>query len=127
VPWLVLNCLNRSELEECVVVEGEGVGRYCPHCARVQPAKLVQALAAAVEKLGLINYEQTEVVEVAPDEAGERSLADHPDLPGAFQRGKQGARLSWPPTNPPMVVCTEIPNSPDCPRWTALRRSNHVT
>jgi glycine/D-amino acid oxidase-like deaminating enzyme len=39
---------------------------YTPHCARVQPARLVQGLAAAAERAGAIVYESTPVVGISP-------------------------------------------------------------
>ncbi|TAM89177.1 MAG: FAD-dependent oxidoreductase [Jatrophihabitans sp.] len=39
---------------------------YTPHCAALQPAKLVRGLAAAVERRGGVIYEQTPVTGIAP-------------------------------------------------------------
>jgi glycine/D-amino acid oxidase-like deaminating enzyme len=41
-------------------------GTYTPHCAAVQPAKLVRGLAEAVERRGVTVYEQTRVRALAP-------------------------------------------------------------
>jgi glycine/D-amino acid oxidase-like deaminating enzyme len=46
---------------------GDGRGAlFTPHCARVQPAKLVQGLAAAAERAGAVIHESTPVTEIAP-------------------------------------------------------------
>lgn len=39
---------------------------FTPHCARIQPAKLVRGLARVVERLGVAIYEQTPVHSIAP-------------------------------------------------------------
>jgi glycine/D-amino acid oxidase-like deaminating enzyme len=41
-------------------------GTYTPDCARIQPAKLVRGLAAAVRGRGVTIYERTKVVTLAP-------------------------------------------------------------
>ena len=37
---------------------------HTPHCARIQPARLVRGLADAVERLGVQIYEQSPVTEI---------------------------------------------------------------
>jgi glycine/D-amino acid oxidase-like deaminating enzyme len=39
---------------------------YTPHCARIQPARLVRGLARAVERRGVAVYEQTAATSIAP-------------------------------------------------------------
>jgi glycine/D-amino acid oxidase-like deaminating enzyme len=39
---------------------------YSPHCARIHPAKLVRGLARAVEAYGVMIYEQTTAMSIAP-------------------------------------------------------------
>ena len=41
-------------------------GTYTPHCAAVDPARLVRGLAEVVERRGVTLYEQTEVHAIAP-------------------------------------------------------------
>jgi len=41
-------------------------GTYTPHCAAVDPARLVRGLAEVVERRGVTLYEQTEVRTIAP-------------------------------------------------------------
>ena len=41
-------------------------GTYTPHCAAVDPARLVRGLAEVVERQGVTLYEQTEVRSIAP-------------------------------------------------------------
>ena len=57
--------IEGPELEERVRVEGASGARFTPHCARIQPARLVRGLAARVEKLGATIYEQTRATGLA--------------------------------------------------------------
>lgn len=58
--------LEADGLAERVRIQG-GVGAlFSPHCARVQPAKLVRGLAAAVERAGATIYEQTPALKLEP-------------------------------------------------------------
>jgi glycine/D-amino acid oxidase-like deaminating enzyme len=58
--------LEAPELERRVAVD-RGLGAlFTPHCARVQPAKLAVGLAAAVERQGVLIYEQSPVGSLEP-------------------------------------------------------------
>ena len=61
--------LDRDELARRVRVAGAQLALFSPHGARVQPAKLVAGLAAAVERLGVTIYERTPVLEIRAHEA----------------------------------------------------------
>ena len=50
-------------------IAGGKAALWSPHCARIQPAKLVRGLASVVEKLGVSIFEGTEVTEIRPHEA----------------------------------------------------------
>jgi glycine/D-amino acid oxidase-like deaminating enzyme len=56
--------LSREELEQRLAVAGALGGTFSPHVARVQPAKLLAGLAAAVERLGVRIHEGTPVGEI---------------------------------------------------------------
>ncbi len=58
--------LTRSELGERVHVRGAVGGGFTPHCARVDPAKLVRGLAAACDAAGVEIYEDTAVTDLRP-------------------------------------------------------------
>jgi glycine/D-amino acid oxidase-like deaminating enzyme len=58
--------LDEAQLEARVQVDGGRGALYSPHCARVQPARLVQGLAAAAERAGAVIHESTPVTAVAP-------------------------------------------------------------
>jgi glycine/D-amino acid oxidase-like deaminating enzyme len=51
--------LSRSEAGERVAAAGVLGGVFSPHCARIQPAKLVRGLASAAERAGVEIYEHT--------------------------------------------------------------------
>ncbi|MGA2013707.1 MAG: FAD-binding oxidoreductase [Solirubrobacteraceae bacterium] len=60
-PELAWQLLDRDALHERVTVRNGLGALYTPHCARVQPARLVQGLAAAAERAGATIYETTPV------------------------------------------------------------------
>jgi glycine/D-amino acid oxidase-like deaminating enzyme len=62
--------LGPAELAGRVRIPGGLGGLYSPHCARIQPAKLVTGLAAAVERAGVEIYEATPVTRIDPGQAG---------------------------------------------------------
>ena len=57
--------LDVDEAAARVRVAGLRGARYTPHCARVQPAKLVRGLAAAVERHGGTIHEGTAALDIA--------------------------------------------------------------
>ena len=58
--------IDSDEVRSRVAVEGVRGALYTPHCARIQPAKLVQGLADAAERAGATIHESTRAVELAP-------------------------------------------------------------
>jgi glycine/D-amino acid oxidase-like deaminating enzyme len=64
-----LRTLTGPELEAMVHVQGARAATFTPHVARVQPARLVTGLAAAVERRGATIYEGTPVLEISPHRA----------------------------------------------------------
>jgi glycine/D-amino acid oxidase-like deaminating enzyme len=58
--------LGAEEAAARVRVHGIRGARFTPHCARVQPAKLVRGLAAAVERHGATIYEGTPALALEP-------------------------------------------------------------
>jgi glycine/D-amino acid oxidase-like deaminating enzyme len=105
--------LSKEELEERVVIEGARAGMFSPHCARVQPAKLVQGLADVVERLGVPIYEGTTVTEIKPGRAvTDRGTVRAPVvlrcLEG-FTASIAGERRNWLPMNSSMIVTEPLP------------------
>lgn len=107
--------LTLSELNNRIVVDGARAGLFSPDCARVQPAKLVQGLAAAVERLGVVIYEQTTVKEIKPRLVRtDRGVVKAPIvlrcLEG-FTAGIKGQRRGWLPMNSSMIVTEPLPDA----------------
>ncbi|MEO8519320.1 MAG: FAD-binding oxidoreductase [Dermatophilaceae bacterium] len=109
-----LQVLDAAGLADRVKVAGGQGAFWSPHCARVQPAKLVRGLASAVEKLGVSIFEGTEVTEIRPHEAVTRHGTVHASyviraLEG-FTANVESPRL-WLPMNSSMLVTAPIPES----------------
>jgi glycine/D-amino acid oxidase-like deaminating enzyme len=61
-----LSLLSSAEARERVAATDVLGGTYTPHCAAVDPARLVRGLADVVERRGVRIHEQTRVVGLAP-------------------------------------------------------------
>ncbi|MFP5350961.1 MAG: NAD(P)/FAD-dependent oxidoreductase [Actinomycetota bacterium] len=60
--------LTAAELSLRLRVRGALGARFTPHCARIQPARLVRGLADVVERRGAVIYEKTPVTEIGQGE-----------------------------------------------------------
>lgn len=65
----VVRMLDRDEAIGRVAASGVLGATYTPHCAALNPAKLVRGLARAVEQRGVVVYEGTAVDSIAPGRA----------------------------------------------------------
>ncbi len=63
---LAWELLNADQLGRRVQVADPRGALYSPHCARVQPARLVDGLAAAAERAGAVIHESTRVKHISP-------------------------------------------------------------
>ncbi|MEJ3659232.1 FAD-dependent oxidoreductase [Actinomycetes bacterium KLBMP 9759] len=105
--------LSRAEVHERVRVEGAMGGILNPHCARVQPAKLVRGVADAVRRLGVTIHEGTEVTAIAPG----RAVTAHGTVRAehvlrcleGYTAGLPGSRREWLPMNSSMIVTEPLP------------------
>jgi glycine/D-amino acid oxidase-like deaminating enzyme len=107
--------LEPAEVAERIHVEGARGGVWTPHAARVQPAKLVQGLAAVVERLGVRIYERTparavEQGTVTTDRGVVRARHVLTCLEG-FTAGLAGHRRTWLPLNSAMIATAPLPES----------------
>jgi glycine/D-amino acid oxidase-like deaminating enzyme len=107
-----LVALERAALEQRIHVAGARAGAFNPHCARVQPAKLVQGLARAVEALGVTIHESTAVDSVQPGAAiSDRGTVRAPTvltcLEG-FTASLAGHRRDWLALNSAMVATAPL-------------------
>ena len=106
--------LSRDELDARVRVAGARGAVFTPHCARVQPAKLVRGLAEVVERGGATIYEQTTVTQI---EAG-RAITDRGRVSApvvlrcleGFTASIRGQRRTWLPMNSSIVVTAPLPD-----------------
>ena len=105
--------LTAAEATARVAVDGAVLGAFNPHCARVQPAKLVRGLAEAVERLGVDLYEQTPVSAIAPGRADTaRGTVRAPVVLRAtegFTARMAGLRRRWLPMNSAMIATAPLP------------------
>jgi glycine/D-amino acid oxidase-like deaminating enzyme len=115
-----LRLLDGAERASRLRVAGALDATYTPHCARIQPAKLVQGLARAVEALGVDIFEGTTVTEIRPRTgAGGRATAvtDRGELTAGyviravegFTSGIDGQHRQWLPMNSSMIATEPLP------------------
>ena len=100
--------LSARSLAERLHVAGAPGALFSPHCARVQPAKLVRGLADAVERRGVVIYERTAVDVIAPHSATTRagtvSARWVVRATEGYTAGLPGTRRALLPMNSAMVV-----------------------
>ncbi|AXG14528.1 NAD(P)/FAD-dependent oxidoreductase [Intrasporangium calvum] len=109
-----LHVLDADGLAERVRFANGEAALWSPHCARIQPAKLVRGLADVVERLGVSIYEGTEVTAIRPHEA----VTEHGTVRAAyvvralegFTASVESSRL-WLPMNSSMLVTAPLPDS----------------
>ena len=106
--------LSRDEMDRRIRVAGALGGLFSPHCARVQPAKLVLGLARVVEDTGITIFEQTTVNRIEQGRAvTDRGVVRAPIvlrcLEG-FTASIHGQRRNWLPMNSSMVVTEPLPD-----------------
>lgn len=110
-----LRLLTEDERERRLRVAGALDATYSPHCARVQPARLVQGLARAVEALGVDIFETTTVTEIRPRTmtgGPAEAVTDRGNVRAeyvlrateGFTAGLAGQRRQWLPMNSSMIV-----------------------
>lgn len=112
--------LSADETAERLRVPGTRAAMFSPHCARIQPAKLVRGLAEVVERLGVRIFERTPVTEIRPGEAvtpyGVVSGGSILRCTEGFTAGIKGERRTWLPMNSAMVVTEPL----DDRTWDAI-------
>lgn len=105
--------LDKSEVDARVTVDSARGATYSPHCARVQPAKLVLGLAEVVERMGVRIFEQTTVTEIRTQVATtDRGTVRAPVILRClegFTASVAGHRRTWLPVNSSMIVTDPLP------------------
>ena len=88
---------------------------FSPHCARVQPARLVAGVAAAVERRGVRILERSRVTHIDPGVATtERGKVRAPRILRCLEgytASVAGQRRTWLPMNSAMVVTEPLPDA----------------
>ncbi|MDT5152927.1 MAG: hypothetical protein QOI01_4660 [Mycobacterium sp.] len=107
--------LTADESNARIRVQNAVGAMFSPHCARVQPAKLVQGLARVVEGMGVAIYEQTAATgiehrRVVTDRGDVRAPVILRCLEG-FTATMPGQRREWLPMNSSMIVTEPLPES----------------
>lgn len=105
--------LDQPALAERLRVAGATLAAWDRHAARVQPAKLVQGLAKAVERLGVTIYESTAVHEIVPGGAhsarGTVRARNTVSCVEGFTADLKGQHRTFLPLNSAMVVTAPLP------------------
>lgn len=100
--------LDADETAERIRVPGVLAATYSPHCARIQPAKLVRGLAEVVERKGIRIVEGTPVTEIRPGEVvspyGTVRAKSVLRCTEGFTASIRGQRRAWLPMNSAMIV-----------------------
>lgn len=107
--------LTATELSNRINVEGALGATYSPHCARVQPAKLVAGFALAVERRGVRILERTRATIVEPGVVTtDRGQVKAPRILRCLEgytAGIRGQRRTWLPMNSAMIVTEPLPDT----------------
>ena len=108
-----IEILTAEESEARIRVDSTVLSAFNPHCARVQPAKLVRGLADVVERLGVTIHEQTPVTEIASGRAETpHGVLRAPVILRAtegFTARMHGLRRRWLPMNSAMIATEPLP------------------
>lgn len=108
-----IHLLDASECDTHMRVASVAGGYYSPHCARIQPAKLVRALARIVEALGVSIYESTAVTKIEPHLASTPRGDVRADwivrATEGYTAGIEGERRTLVPMNSSMIATAPLP------------------
>jgi glycine/D-amino acid oxidase-like deaminating enzyme len=122
-----LTLLDLDALNARVRIRDAVGASYSPHCARIQPAKLVRGLANAVEKRGATIYEHSPVTEIATRRACTPAGSVHARWivhgTEAYTAKLSGLRRTIMPVNSAMIITEPLP--PEA--WTEIGWDNSET
>ncbi|GAA5067858.1 glycine/D-amino acid oxidase-like deaminating enzyme [Thermocatellispora tengchongensis] len=108
-----LRPLDDAEREARLRVAGAQGMLWSPHCARIQPARLVRGLLRAVRGLGVQVFEATPVTAIEPGRAvtpyGTVRAGHVIRATEGFTAGLPGKRRTWLPMNSSMIVTEPLP------------------
>ncbi|WAM19186.1 NAD(P)/FAD-dependent oxidoreductase [Rhodococcus sp. JS3073] len=104
--------LSSAELRRRANVDGALLGYFNPHCARLDPGRVVQGLSEVVERLGVTIYEDSEVLRIRPGQAitGRGSVRSRwvVQATEAYSAHLPGQRRSVLPISSSMIVTEPI-------------------
>jgi len=105
--------LDAAETNQRIRIESAVGSLFQPHCARIQPAKLVRGLADAVRRMGVRLYEGTTVTEILPGQARTDRGTVHARYilraTEGFTAGLKSAHRDWLPMNSSLIVTEPLP------------------
>jgi len=105
--------ISPDEVRRRLAVPAPAGGVYSPHCARIQPAKLVRELAAAVSRRGITIYEHTRADRIEPGRAhtsgGDVRAPWVVRATEGYTAGLPGLHRSLLPMNSSMIVTEPLP------------------
>jgi glycine/D-amino acid oxidase-like deaminating enzyme len=120
--WEVdIEMLDAAATLERVAIDGALGSAFSPHCARVQPARLVLGLARAAERAGAVVHERTRVTRIEPGVAatplGDVRARFVVRATEGYTARLHGLRRALVPLNSSMIVTEPL----DAATWAALR------
>jgi glycine/D-amino acid oxidase-like deaminating enzyme len=105
--------LDRDELRDRIRIPEVVAAAHTPHCARIQPARYVRALAEVVESLGVRIYESTSATRIERGAVHtDRGVVRAPVILRAtegYTASLAGERRTWLPMNSSMIVTEPLP------------------
>lgn len=112
-PGADVELLSAAEVAERLAVEGALGATWQPHCATLNPARLVGGLAEAAERLGVRIYEGTTARELVPGlvrtDAGQVRAPAIIRATEGFTANLAGQHRTWLPMNSSMIVTEPLP------------------
>ena len=112
--------LDAAQTRERISIAGALGGIWHPHCARIQPAKLVRGLAGVVKGLGVTIHEHTPALELGPGAVRTSRGTVHARYviraTEGFTAGLAGQRRTWLPLNSSMIVTAPL----SAEQWTGV-------
>ena len=109
-----LRLLSRAEIDEYVHTPGALAATFSPHCARVDPARLVRSLADVCQRRGVTIYERSPAVVEPGRLRGERGSVKSPMIVRAtesFSIEAQGSRRRFLPLYSLMIATEPLPDA----------------
>jgi glycine/D-amino acid oxidase-like deaminating enzyme len=107
--------LDADELRDRIRIPEVLQAAYTPHCARIQPARYVRALADVVESLGVRIHESTTATRIERGAAHtDRGVVRAPVVLRAtegYTASLAGERRTWLPMNSSMIVTEPLPQA----------------